>query len=153
MQDVEYVARKVGRGAVMLVGGYFYGYFPWAYKRLSIGTGDILGIHNEGHALVYNIYTDVVNFVIFMGSTINQIDLSPDGHAHLSNPAVSIPLTMFGISAASLAAKGIHKGAQGAIRLYKERQEKEQKRRRLERLRQAFCPGDREKYYELDDKS
>jgi len=147
MQDVEYVARKVGRGAFILTAAYFHGYFPWAYKRL--GTGDVLDIRHDGHALVNNVYTDVVNLVIFVGSTLNQANLSPDGHTYLSNPAVWVPLAMFGLSGVSLVGKGIHKGAQGAMKMYKERQEREQERRRLERLRQAFCPADKEKYYEV----
>jgi len=150
----ERVAEGLATGALVVgaaAGLYFHGYFPWAYKYFD-KKGDFF--ENDRHAVYNSVATNVINGIATLLSAASYKGSLPEGaQLDYSNPAVTIPVTIFGLSLVSLGGKAVYEGGQKAIKLWKDYEERQEKRRRLERLRQAFCPDDSERYYGLDDNS
>lgn len=156
MRGAEKVGKGIGTGVLLGGTAYAWGYYPWSDKlNDKIDSTERLGIKGK---LALPVLTEVINFV---GGAIYAASKYTAGHhagllTHGLNPAyvLSVDPALFAFEVAlSLpiatgVANGVYKGAEALVGAYRERKIKEANRRMSERVRQAFCPADSEKYYD-----
>ncbi|MDE1851053.1 MAG: hypothetical protein KGH54_04685 [Candidatus Micrarchaeota archaeon] len=152
---------KIGTGLALAGGLYLTGLSPWALNNIGIFRDKIsekthLSL-KEGSQFVG--LTSLGNWVASVGylGVSRLINYHTGITSHLSDQvwiAVHTP-ALFAFEAlclapvVSLGVVGSYRGINALHAIYQERKEREEAQRRLESVRQAFCPADSESYYQV----
>ncbi|MDE1869955.1 MAG: hypothetical protein KGH71_03145 [Candidatus Micrarchaeota archaeon] len=158
LDKLEEIGRGVALGVLMAGGVYLMGYYPWKIGPKTVSK-DVENYKGYEKGLLV-LPTTIANLIILGGYRINAYPttaITPHMLNHINDIAymTSHDSTMYGlfylatIPLITAGAKGIYEGAKALVGLVKERKERQAERMRLERLRQAFCPADSEKFYTM----
>lgn len=147
-RDLKDVGVDIGK----VFGYYLHGHFPWLYKSFPQKDRPgkyIFGIRNDWAAGANAAVTAYIDFMILVLGGSGYIEAVGAKNVPPFDPHITVPLMMALVPTVGIATKAVIGGAKTVKKKYDEWQEKEERRRRQERLRQAFCPADSEKYYDV----
>lgn len=129
---------------------HLYGYIaPWVYKRWD----PVGGVNDADDAGVVNgIFTTlpigIAAGVVYLLNTKSVIGDDNLMRTVVTNPdPIIVATSLFGIAGVSLVSKGIESGIRKLIDSYEYWKGQKERIKKLERVRQAFCPADSEEYY------
>jgi len=157
LEKLEEIGRGLGLGVLMAGGVYIMGFYPWKIAPKIVPDAENYKGYEKASLIIP---TSIANLAILGGyraahyTTVNN---TPHMLNHINDIAymTSHDYTMYALlllsSVPFVAAgmKGIYEGVKMIAASYRERKEREAERMRLERLRQAFCPADSEKFYTM----